>query len=66
MAADSARRASPQSPGRRRARERGLSGLLVAGLAFAATVAAGLYVVGLVRDFGANEAAVIQAVGAPR
>ena len=41
-------------------RARGLGGLLTAGVAFAATVAAGLYVVDLVRDFGATEIAAIE------
>ena len=47
----------------RRARRRGLGGLLTAGVAFAATVAAGLYVVDLVRDFGATEIAAIERLG---
>ena len=51
------------SRSRDRARRRGLAGLLTAGLAFAATVAAGLYVVDLVRDFGAGPGAAIERAG---
>ncbi|NNJ25706.1 hypothetical protein [Alienimonas chondri] len=65
MVADPARRASSPgfAEGDRRDRRRGLSGLLVAGVAFAATFAAGLYVVELVRDFGTDEIAAIKAAG---
>ena len=71
MVAEPARRLAPRTRAprtraERRAQQRGRAGLLVAGVAFAATVGAGLYVVDLVRDFGAGGGAAIQAAGTNR
>ena len=68
MVAEPARRLAPgtrapRTRAARRAQQRGLSGLLVAAVAFAATLAAGLYVVDLVRDFGTGGGAAIRAAG---
>ena len=56
----------PPSRSRNHARERGAAGGLAAAVVFPLTVAAGLYVMGLVRSVGGQSVAAVERIAAPR